>query len=148
MWYLSSRTIGWIISPLTGLALVTVGVDVLTEGEQDPGVGEPWPPTTVLRNIFLFIWTSNSLNPSFWALDRISGAVQQCKVCCHINSVIMFILLQACRSSCQCTKKLHTFASFSLKRRDEEVGFDIWQWISSSNQLRCDSGKLTSYQYS
>ena len=32
-------------SPLTGLAPVTVGVDVLAEGEQDPGVGKPWAPT-------------------------------------------------------------------------------------------------------
>ena len=47
------------ISPLTGLAPVTVGIDVLPEGEQDLGVGEPWPPTTVLINICLLICTSN-----------------------------------------------------------------------------------------
>ena len=43
------------ISPLTGLAPVTVGVDVLPEGEQNPSVGEPWADTTVLRNISHFV---------------------------------------------------------------------------------------------
>ena len=42
-------------SPLTGLAPMTVGVDVLPEGEEDPGVGEPWAHTTVLRNISHFV---------------------------------------------------------------------------------------------
>ena len=54
-WKMGSRTIGWMSSPLTGLAPVTVGVDVLPEGEEDPGVGEPWAHTTVLRNISHFV---------------------------------------------------------------------------------------------
>ena len=46
--------------PLTGLAPVTVGVDVLPEGEEDPGVGEPWAHTTVLHNMYLSLCTSDS----------------------------------------------------------------------------------------
>ena len=65
-------------SPLTRLAPVTVGVDVLAEGEQDPSVGKPWAPTAVLHNICLLICTSNPSNPR--ALNSIAGAVQQCSV--------------------------------------------------------------------
>ena len=65
-------------SPLTRLAPVTVGVDVLAEGEQDPRVGKPWAPTAVLHNICLLICTSNPSNPR--ALNSIAGAVQQCSV--------------------------------------------------------------------
>ena len=84
------------ISPLTGLDPVTVGVDVLPEGEEDPGVGEPWTPTISLSLGLYF--------QLFKSPIAIAGAVQQCIVCCHINPVIMFVLLQTCRSSCQCMK--------------------------------------------
>ena len=41
---------------------MTVGVDVLPEGEEDPGVGEPWAHTTVLHicNMYLSLCTSDS----------------------------------------------------------------------------------------